>query len=178
MTLEAENKHIGSSFDDFMAEDDLLTEVEAVALKRVLAFQLEQEMKRSGLTKSQLANKMETSRSAVDRLLDPENQAVTLRTLDDRQQRPRSAVAFSPRTTTRCPRQLAHDVHQTFRCPRTSADPKPLAQMHPALSTLVDHVVKYRDALFLLAPLLYVVLTAVAAFYTPTHHSLLVTAVS
>ena len=82
MTLEAENKHIGSSFDDFMAEDDLLTEVEAVALKRVLAFQLEQEMKRSGLTKSQLANKMETSRSAVDRLLDPENQAVTLRTLE------------------------------------------------------------------------------------------------
>ena len=82
MTLKAENKHIGSSFDDFMAEDDLLTEVEGVALKRVLVFQLEQEMKRSGLTKSQLANKMETSRSAVDRLLDPENQAVTLRTLE------------------------------------------------------------------------------------------------
>lgn len=50
--------------------------------------------------------------------------------------------------------------------------------MHPALSTFADHVVKYRDALFLLAPPLYVVLTAVAALYTPTHHSLLVTAIS
>lgn len=82
MTVKAEHQHIGSSFDDFMAEDDLLTEVEAVAIKRVLAFQLQQEMKRNGLTKSQLASKMETSRSAVDRLLDPENQAVTLRTLE------------------------------------------------------------------------------------------------
>ncbi|ENI09306.1 glycosyltransferase family 90 protein [Bipolaris maydis ATCC 48331] len=50
--------------------------------------------------------------------------------------------------------------------------------MHPALSTFADYVVKYRDALFLLAPPLYVVLTAVAALYTPTHHSLLVTAIS
>lgn len=76
------NKHIGSSFDDFLAEDGLLAEVEGVALKRVIAFQLEQEMIRTGLTKTQLAVKMETSRSAVDRLLDPENQAVTLRTLE------------------------------------------------------------------------------------------------
>lgn len=82
MTVKAENNHIGSSFDDFMAEDDLLTEVEAVAIKRVLAFQLEQEMERSSMTKTQLASKMETSRSAVDRLLDPENHAVTLRTLE------------------------------------------------------------------------------------------------
>lgn len=82
MTTENANKHIGSHFDDFLAEDDLLTEVEAVAIKRVITFQLEQEMKRTGLTKTQLASKMETSRSAVDRLLDPENHAVTLRTLE------------------------------------------------------------------------------------------------
>ena len=50
--------------------------------------------------------------------------------------------------------------------------------MRPAVSKFADHVVKYRDALFLLAPPLYVALTAVAALYTPTHHSLLVTAVS
>jgi hypothetical protein len=50
--------------------------------------------------------------------------------------------------------------------------------MHPALSTFADHVAKYRDALCLLAPPLYVVLTAVAALHTPTQHSLLVTAVS
>lgn len=82
MTVKPEQKHIGSNFDDFLAEDELLTEVEAVAIKRVLAFQLEREMKRTGLTKTQLATRMETSRSAVDRLLDPENQAVTLRTLE------------------------------------------------------------------------------------------------
>jgi antitoxin HicB len=82
MSNEPVNKHMGSSFDDFLAEDGLLTDVEAVALKRVIAFQLEQEMKRSGLTKTELASRMETSRSAVDRLLDPENHAVTLRTLE------------------------------------------------------------------------------------------------
>lgn len=82
MSNEFANKHIGSSFDDFLAEDGLLADVEAVALKRVIAFQLEQEMKRSGLTKTELASRMETSRSAVDRLLDPENHAVTLRTLE------------------------------------------------------------------------------------------------
>ncbi|WP_264774437.1 helix-turn-helix domain-containing protein [Deinococcus aetherius] len=76
------NKHMGSSFDDFLAEEGLLADVEVVALKRVIAFQLEQEMKRSGLTKTELASRMETSRSAVDRLLDPENHAVTLRTLE------------------------------------------------------------------------------------------------
>ena len=82
MTSKTQNKHVGSSFDDFLAEDNPLAEVEAVALKRVIAYQLEQEMKRTGLTKTQLASKMETSRSAVDRLLDPENHAVTLRTLE------------------------------------------------------------------------------------------------
>lgn len=56
------DQHIGSNFDDFLAEDDLLTAVEAVALKRVIAFQLQEEMQRSGLTKTQLACKMETSR--------------------------------------------------------------------------------------------------------------------
>lgn len=82
MSNEPVNKHIGSSFDDFLAEEGLLSDVEAVALKRVIAFQLEQEMKRSGLSKTELASRMETSRSAVDRLLDPENHAVTLRTLE------------------------------------------------------------------------------------------------
>ena len=76
------NKHIGSSFDDFLEEEALLAETEAIAWKRVLSFQLEQEMQRSGLSKTELATRMETSRSAVDRLLDPENHAVTLRTLE------------------------------------------------------------------------------------------------
>jgi antitoxin HicB len=76
------NKHIGSDFDDFLSEEGLLLETEAVALKRVIAFQLEQEMNRRGLSKTELANRMETSRSALDRLLDPQNHAVTLRTLE------------------------------------------------------------------------------------------------
>lgn len=84
MTINSEspNSYVGSSFDDFLVEDGLLADVEAVALKRVIAFQLDQEMKRSGLTKTELASRMGTSRSAVDRLLDPENHAVTLRTLE------------------------------------------------------------------------------------------------
>ena len=76
------NKHVGSNFDDFLAEESLLTETQTVALKRVIAFQLEQEMQRSGLSKSELATRMDTSRSAVNRLLDPTNHAVTLRTLE------------------------------------------------------------------------------------------------
>jgi antitoxin HicB len=76
------NKHIGSSFDDFLEEEGSLVETEAVALKRVISFQLEQEMQRAGLSKTELASRMDTSRSAVDRLLDPENHAVTLRTLE------------------------------------------------------------------------------------------------
>jgi hypothetical protein len=54
---------------------------EAVAAKRVLPFQIEKEMKRKGLTKVQMATRMRTSRTAVDRLLDPENSSVTLNTL-------------------------------------------------------------------------------------------------
>lgn len=76
------NKHIGGHFDDFLNEEGLLSEAEAVALKRVIAFQLEQEMNRLGLSKTELANQMDTSRSAVNRLLDPKNHAVTLRTLE------------------------------------------------------------------------------------------------
>jgi antitoxin HicB len=76
------NKHIGSNFDDFLAEEGVLVETETVALKRVLAFQLEQEMLRFGLSKTELAHRMDTSRSAVNRLLDPENHGVTLHTLE------------------------------------------------------------------------------------------------
>jgi antitoxin HicB len=80
--MKKQNTHVGSSFDDFLAEDGLLTETEAVALKRVIAFQIENEMTRAGLSKTELASRMDTSRSAVDRLLDPKNHAVTLRTLE------------------------------------------------------------------------------------------------
>lgn len=76
------NCYLGSSFDDLLEEDGLLNEVTEVALKRVLAWQVEQAMKERGLTKSKMARSMQTSRAALDRLLDPEYESVTLRTLD------------------------------------------------------------------------------------------------
>lgn len=85
------SQHIGSSFDDFLEEEGILQEVEAVAVKRVLAFQLEQEMKKKALTKSAMAKLMKTSRGALDRLLDPKNTSVTLHTMD------RAAAAIGKR---------------------------------------------------------------------------------
>lgn len=74
-------EHIGSSFDDFLAEAGILEEVEAVAVKRVLARQVEEAMQDKGLTKTAMARRMKTSRMALDRLLDPENTSVTLHTM-------------------------------------------------------------------------------------------------
>lgn len=75
-------KHLGSSFDDFLREEDLLDASEATATKRVIAFQINQEMERRGLSKSEMASRMKTSRPAVERLLDPANPSVTLSTLE------------------------------------------------------------------------------------------------
>lgn len=76
------NQHVGSSFDDFLQEEGLLAEAEATAVKRVLAYQIEKEMAARHLTKRTLAGRMQTSRSSLDRLLDPENASVTLLTLE------------------------------------------------------------------------------------------------
>lgn len=72
---------IGSSFDDFLAEDGLLEEANAVAIKRVIAWQLAEAMKASGITKKALAERMHTSRSHLDRLLDEHDTGLTLETL-------------------------------------------------------------------------------------------------
>jgi DNA-binding Xre family transcriptional regulator len=71
---------IGSSFDDFLKKDGY-EEVTARAIKRVIARQLDALMQSEGLTKSELARRMDTSRAQLDRLLDPENESVTLGTL-------------------------------------------------------------------------------------------------
>ena len=76
------SSHIGSSLDDFLEEEGILAEVSAVALKRVLAWQITQAMENKGLSKAAMADAMNTSRSALDRLLDPENIVVTLKTMD------------------------------------------------------------------------------------------------
>ena len=74
-------KNIGSSFDSFLREEGIYEEVSAAAIKRVVARQIEEAMKQKGLTKSAMARLMNTSRAALDRLLDPDNDAVTLNTL-------------------------------------------------------------------------------------------------
>lgn len=72
---------IGSSFDDFLRADGSYEEVTARAIKRVIARQLDALMHDQGLTKSNLAKRMKTSRAQLDRLLDPDNESVTLDTL-------------------------------------------------------------------------------------------------
>ncbi len=74
--------HIGSDFDEFLAEEGLLEEAEAVAVKRVLAYQIKEMMKEQHLSKAEMARRMNTSRAALERLLDPENRSVTLHTMD------------------------------------------------------------------------------------------------
>ncbi len=76
------NKYSGSNFDDFLAEEGILEEVSARAQKRLLALQVVDIMEESNFTKSWLAEKMHTSRSQLDRLLDPNNTSITLESLD------------------------------------------------------------------------------------------------
>lgn len=75
------NPHKGQDFDDFLAKDDLLAEAQATAVKRVLAFQVAQAMKKKSISKTMMAKMMHTSRATLDRLLDPLNTSVTLNTL-------------------------------------------------------------------------------------------------
>ena len=83
MNSKGKNKqHIGSNFDDFLKEEGMLAHAEAVAIKRVIAYQIEEEMRRAKVTKMEMAKKMRTSRSSLDRLLDPENASVSLLTLE------------------------------------------------------------------------------------------------
>jgi antitoxin HicB len=80
-TKKKANPHRGSSFADFLKEDGIYEEVTATAMKRVLAWQIAQAMKKQRVTKSAMAKRMRTSRAALDRLLDAENTSVTLQTM-------------------------------------------------------------------------------------------------
>lgn len=75
-------QHLGSTLDDFLVEEGLLAEAEAVAWKRVVAYQIAQLMREQNITKAEMARRMQTSRAAVDRLLDPQNESATLITLE------------------------------------------------------------------------------------------------
>ena len=74
-------QYVGSNFDDFLAKEAMLEETTATAVKRVIAWQIEQEMKAQKLTKTALASRMRTSRAALNRLLDASDTSLTLTTL-------------------------------------------------------------------------------------------------
>jgi antitoxin HicB len=79
--MKKRNKHVGSSLDDFLKEDGVLEETRAVALKETLAWEVQQAMEKDKISKVEMARRMNTSRAALDRLLDPGNASVTLQTL-------------------------------------------------------------------------------------------------
>lgn len=74
-------KYIGSSFEDFLEEENIEVEVRNEAIKRLISYNLLNEMKTQNINKTEMAKKMNTSRAALDRLLNPKNDSVTLATL-------------------------------------------------------------------------------------------------
>lgn len=75
------NEHIGSSFEDFLEQEGIAEEVISNAIKKLLSYQLLEKLEIENMTKSELATRLSTSRSAVDRILDPSNESITLHTL-------------------------------------------------------------------------------------------------
>jgi antitoxin HicB len=75
------SRHVGSSFDSFLEAEGVKEEVHDLAQKRVIAWQLEEAMRGLGLTKVEMAERMQTSRTQVDRVLDPDNDKVRLDTI-------------------------------------------------------------------------------------------------
>jgi antitoxin HicB len=75
-------QHIGSDLDDFLKQDGSLAECEAGALKRVVAWQIEREMKRRRISRATLASRMKTSPAALDRLFAPDRSSVTIQLLE------------------------------------------------------------------------------------------------
>ena len=80
-TARKRNPHIGSDFDAFLTEEGIYDEAQAIAVKRVLAHELEAGMQKAQLTKTAMAKRMGTTRAQLDRLLNPDNPATTLQTL-------------------------------------------------------------------------------------------------
>lgn len=81
MATKKTNPHIGSSFEDYLEEVGELDSSTAIAMKRLIAMQLTAAMKERGLTKKSMAEKMQTSRSHLDRLLDDRDAGLTLEVL-------------------------------------------------------------------------------------------------
>ena len=77
------DKHIGSDFNDFLFENGIYEEVDNLAIKKMIAYEIEAEMKAQNITKTKMAEAMHTSRAVVDRLLNPHNNSLTLATLQN-----------------------------------------------------------------------------------------------
>ncbi|MBI2792321.1 MAG: XRE family transcriptional regulator [Gammaproteobacteria bacterium] len=75
------NKHLGTSFDDFLEEEGLLASSEIEAIKRIIAYLLQEKIDNNDMTKSAMAEMLGTSRSGLERILDPDNTSITLHTL-------------------------------------------------------------------------------------------------
>jgi hypothetical protein len=87
------NKYLGSSFEEFLRTEGLYEEVTALAWKRVLSWEVTEAMKKEGISKSEMAKRMGTSRSHLERFLDPENPNVLLETVQ------KAATAVGKRLT-------------------------------------------------------------------------------
>lgn len=74
-------KNIKSDFDEFLKEEDIFEEVNNNAIKKVIAYQIAQEMKQQNITQTELAKMMNTSRTVIHKLLNPENNSLTLQSL-------------------------------------------------------------------------------------------------
>ena len=98
------NPHFGTKFDDFLKEEGLFEEVQAKALKRALSEQIADSMREAKLTKVKMAEIMATSRSQLDRVLDPDNVSVQLDTLI----KAARAVGKTVEITIRSPKAAAH----------------------------------------------------------------------
>lgn len=75
-------KYVGTSFESFLEEEEMLESCTAVALKRVIAWQISEAMKQRSISKTDLARRMKTSRASVNRLLDPSNPSISLITME------------------------------------------------------------------------------------------------
>lgn len=74
-------KHLGTNFEDFLAEEGILEECRATAIKFKISRELERAMNKQKISKAQIAKRLKTSRTGVDRLLDPQNTSITLNTM-------------------------------------------------------------------------------------------------
>lgn len=77
-----QNSPWGPTLESFLKEEGIYEEANAYATKKILAWQIAEAMKEQGITKSDMAKKMNTSRSSLDRLLDPDNGSLNLTTME------------------------------------------------------------------------------------------------